>query len=145
MCFSSNIHIKLWFKTIFLPAPPTNWQKKVRIWPPEYFHLNQINVLIFFRILRHQFLIATHSYSLPENIGDYENKLFFALWDSVIPVFKLGDLNNDTLINIYDIIMLSDSVLDSVEYDGAADINSDNIVNDYDISVLAYLLLGTDP
>ena len=94
---------------------------------------------------RHQLLIATHSYSLPENIGDYENKLFFALWDSVIPVFKLGDLNNDTLINIYDIIMLSDSVLDSVEYDGVADINSDNIVNDYDISVLAYLLLGTDP
>ena len=91
---------------------------------------------------RHQLLIATHSYSFPENIVDYENKLFFALWDSVIPVFKLGDLNNDTIIDIYDIIILSDSVSGSVEYDGSGDINSDGIVNDYDIGLLANLLLG---
>ena len=56
LCFSSNIHIKLWFKTIFLPAPPTFRKKKFcqkepssslfsDPWPPEYIKAENSMVL----------------------------------------------------------------------------------------------------
>ena len=90
---------------------------------------------------KHKLLIATHSHLYPENAIDHENKLFYAIWDYLIPIFKLGDLNNDTLINIIDILKISDSILDSLAYSDEADLNNDNIIDINDINSLVSSLL----
>ena len=91
---------------------------------------------------KHKLLIATHSYSYPEDVIEYENKLFYAIWDYIIPTFKLGDLNNDTLLNIIDIIKISDSILDSFDYSEEADLNNDGIVDVQDVNIFVNSLLG---
>ena len=85
--------------------------------------------------------IRDSSYLYPENAIDHENKLFYAIWDYLIPIFKLGDLNNDTLINISDILKISDSILDSLAYSDEADLNNDNIIDINDINSLVSSLL----
>ena len=96
---------------------------------------------IMFVSPKHKLLIATHSHLYPENAIDHENKLFYAIWDYLIPIFKLGDLNNDTLINIIDILKISDSILDSLAYSDEADLNNDNIIDINDINSLVSSLL----
>lgn len=96
---------------------------------------------IIFVSPKHKLLIATHSHLYPENAIDHENKLFYAIWDYLIPIFKLGDLNNDTLINIIDILKISDSISDSLAYSEEADLNNDNIIDINDINSLVSSLL----
>ena len=98
---------------------------------------------IIFVSPKHKLLIATHSYLYPENAIDHENKLFYAIWDYLIPIFKLGDLNDDTLINVIDILMISDSILDSLDYSEEADLNNDNMVDINDINIFVSSLLRT--
>ena len=64
------------------------------------------------------------------------------MWDNVIPIFKLGDLNFDTKIDILDVIHLSDSIIDSLDYNEESDINSDDIIDYEDINILVSSLLG---
>ena len=96
---------------------------------------------IMFVSPKHKLLIATHSYLYPEDAIEHENKLFYAIWDYIIPIFKLGDLNNDTHINIIDILKISDSILDSIYYSEEADLNNDNIIDINDINILVNSLL----
>ena len=98
---------------------------------------------IIFVSPKHKLLIATHSYLYPENAIDHENKLFYAIWDYLIPIFKLGDLNDDTLINVIDILMISDSILDSLDYSEEADLNNDNMIDINDINIFVSSLLRT--
>ncbi len=53
---------------------------------------------------------------------------------------KLGDLNNDSTINVSDVVLTVNLVLSS-NYNFAADINSDNTVNVSDIVLLINLIL----
>ena len=98
---------------------------------------------IIFVSPKHKLLIATHSHLYPENAIDHENKLFYAIWDDLIPIFKLWDLNNDTQLNIIDILKISDSILDSLDYSEKADLNNDNMIDINDINKFVSSLLGT--
>ena len=91
---------------------------------------------------RQSLLIATHSHLYPEDINEHANTLFLNVWDNVIPIFKLGDLNFDTKIDILDVIHLSDSIIDSLDYNEESDINSDGIIDYEDINILVSSLLG---
>ena len=91
---------------------------------------------------RHNLLIATHSYPYPDEIDQYSNVLFLNIWNYVIPIFKLGDLNADAIINIFDIIQLSDSISDLNDYNEESDINNDDVIDDADINILITSLLN---
>ena len=62
------------------------------------------------------------------------------------PVFisdvLLGDMNNDGIINILDIIAVVNIVLVS-DYDSTADLNGDNVVNVLDIIAVVNITLGS--
>jgi len=91
---------------------------------------------------RHNLLIATHSYLYPDDINEHANILFSNIWDNVIPIFKLGDLNTDTTIDIFDIIQLSDLIIGSFNYNEESDINNDEAINEEDISILVSSILN---
>ena len=54
----------------------------------------------------------------------------------------LGDLNNDGILNILDIVALVNIVLNDEEYNSNADLNSDGILNVLDIVNLVNLVLN---
>jgi len=60
-----------------------------------------------------------------------------ALWIDEGALFEpnplVGDLNNDGLVNILDIIIIANIALGQTEYDETADINGDTIINIRDI------------
>ena len=76
------------------------------------------------------------------HIYEYANTLFLNIWNYVIPIFKLGDLNTDAIINIFDIIQLSDSILDLSDYNEESDINNDDAIDYEDINILIASLLN---
>ena len=53
----------------------------------------------------------------------------------------LGDLNNDTEVNVADIVVLVNIILGNIETNAAADINNDNNINVGDIVSLVNLIL----
>ena len=54
----------------------------------------------------------------------------------------LGDLNNDTLINIVDVVILVNLILSDGAYNIIADINEDGIVNIIDIVIIVNWILS---
>ena len=56
-------------------------------------------------------------------------------------LYEIGDINQDSIINIQDIIIILDLILHG-EYDFVADINSDNIVNVLDVIQLVNIILN---
>ena len=56
---------------------------------------------------------------------------------------SLGDLNNDSYINVVDIVILVNIVLDNANYISSADINFDLVINVIDIVNLINLILTT--
>ena len=55
--------------------------------------------------------------------------------------YQLGDLNQDSIINILDIVLLVNLVLSS-DYSAVADLNSDNTINVLDVVLLVNIVLG---
>ena len=55
-----------------------------------------------------------------------------------------GDINNDGILNILDIVQIIDMIL-SNEYSVIADINEDDFVNVLDVIVMVNILLGGLP
>ena len=55
----------------------------------------------------------------------------------------LGDVNQDGILNVVDIVQVVNMVLGTVAVNDAADINSDNLVNIVDIVSLVNLILNT--
>ena len=53
----------------------------------------------------------------------------------------MGDLNDDGILNVQDIIIMVNIVLGSVEYDEAADLSGDGIINVLDVIQLMNLIL----
>ena len=53
-----------------------------------------------------------------------------------------GDLNNDGIIDILDLIFLVNMILDS-EYSTIADLNEDGVVNILDIIIYVNIILST--
>ena len=58
------------------------------------------------------------------------------------PSAMLGDINNDEIVNILDIVQLANIIL-SGEYTENADLNSDGSVNILDIVQLANIILSS--
>ena len=81
-------------------------------------------------------LCNTSNYSA---IIDIENALFDFAEETMFS--QLGDINQDSFINIQDIILLINIVLDN-GYNNLADINSDNIINIQDIVLAVNLILN---
>ena len=73
---------------------------------------------------------------------DEYNELFFC---GNQRIYKLtsneGDLNNDNVLNVLDVILLVNLIL-SQQYDNAADINGDNILNVLDVINLINIILS---
>ena len=55
----------------------------------------------------------------------------------------LGDVNEDGIINVLDIILTVNIILGTSDYSNNADVNSDGIVNVLDIVSLVNVILGT--
>ena len=53
----------------------------------------------------------------------------------------IGDLNNDSVINIQDIIIMINIILELDEYSIEADINEDGIINVLDVIQLINIIL----
>ena len=53
-----------------------------------------------------------------------------------------GDLNEDGLTNVLDIVLLVNLVLGNAESDDCSDVNGDGILNVLDIVLLVNIILG---
>jgi len=76
---------------------------------------------------------VNHEYALKE--------LYFPVWKGSI---LSGDVNDDGLINVLDVVLLINIVL-SNEYNPLADINNDGVIDVLDVVVLVNFILGPDP
>ena len=54
---------------------------------------------------------------------------------------QIGDLNNDTIINVIDIIILVNSILNNNDFSIDLDINADGVINILDIIELANIII----
>ena len=54
-----------------------------------------------------------------------------------------GDVNNDGIINVLDIILTVNIILGTADYNQSADVNGDTVINVLDIVSLVNLILGT--
>ncbi len=55
----------------------------------------------------------------------------------------LGDINNDQIVNILDIIVIVDYVINN-EYISIADVNADNTLNILDVILIVNIIIGDD-
>ena len=54
----------------------------------------------------------------------------------------LGDLNQDNIINILDVILLVNLILDGVDNSNLGDMNNDNQINILDVIILVNIILN---
>ena len=94
------------------------------------FDENQISFEIFDN---NNFLIVNSNY---DTINSVEMPFSISFSES----FIIGDLNNDSILNVLDIVMLVDILL-LMEYNIIGDINSDDIINILDIVQLVQLII----
>ena len=93
------------------------------------------------------YILAWLDYKLQDNQEACESLLsgpsIASLYDTNIECSTVidGDVNDDTLINIQDVILAVNLVL-SNGYNDAADLNSDNALNIQDIILLVAIILG---
>ena len=74
------------------------------------------------------------------SLGDTEKNYIKSLLEEYYQQSNIGDINQDALINIQDVILLINLIL-SGEFYSLADINSDNIVNVLDVIQLVNIIL----
>jgi hypothetical protein len=68
------------------------------------------------------------------------------MWGSIYDQFNInlnGDLNNDLILNIFDIIIMISLITENAEYNQYADLNDDVTVNIQDIIILVNLILDS--
>ena len=81
-----------------------------------------------------------------QNISNgISNSLYDLVEDLIsdIDELVLGDVNQDGVLNVVDIVQVVNMVLGTVAFNDAADINSDNLINIVDIVSLVNLILNT--
>ena len=75
----------------------------------------------------------------------YFDDLFLKIWQNESCLNLLGDLNQDTIINILDVILLVNIILGTEPSDSqqiTGDLNSDGIMNVLDIILLVNIILN---
>ena len=55
-----------------------------------------------------------------------------------------GDANNDTILNVLDVVIMVNIVLSELEYIEYADLNNDNTINVLDVVQLVNLILSNN-
>ena len=65
-------------------------------------------------------------------------------WSKCFEYYLNGDINNDGILNILDIVQMIDMIL-SNEFSLVADVNEDGFVNVLDVIVMVNILLGGLP
>ena len=74
------------------------------------------------------------------SVNDYTKNLILDVIDENYVNNLLGDLNNDQIINILDIVIIVNNILQSV-YDENGDMNSDGILNILDIVIINSIII----
>jgi hypothetical protein len=89
-----------------------------------------------------QMILMGTRYAGDDN-DSYFDDLFLRIWQNQTCFSILGDLNNDTMVNILDVIILVNHILSpaAVELDGS-DLNNDGIENILDIIILVNIILN---
>ena len=64
--------------------------------------------------------------------------------DCIIESCTSGDVNNDTILNVFDVIIIVNIALGELDYIECADLNNDNMVNVLDVVQLVNLILSTN-
>ena len=72
----------------------------------------------------------------------YFDDLFLRFWQDQDCLFVLGDLNEDSIINILDVILMINSILNNEVFNSLSDINQDGILNILDIVNLVNIILN---
>jgi molybdenum cofactor biosynthesis enzyme MoaA len=73
----------------------------------------------------------------------YFDDLFLKVWQDAdcMNTGMLGDLNQDEILNILDIIIMVNIILELDDYESLADMNEDGIVNILDVITLINAIL----
>ncbi len=100
---------------------------------------------------------AIYNVQVDSNLLYSENEVSYILIESndsqpnfVIPINisfidnnVIGDINNDDIINVLDVVIVVNMVLSNSEYIESADLNNDSVVNVLDIVLLVNLILNS--
>ena len=89
-----------------------------------------------------QLILMGTRYAGDDN-DSYFDDLFLKVWrdTSCMNNGMLGDLNQDDLLNILDIIIMVNIILELDDYQSLADMNGDGIVNILDVITLMNIVL----
>ena len=55
-----------------------------------------------------------------------------------------GDVNNDTILNVLDVVIIVNIALGELDYSECADLNNDNMVNVLDVVQLVNFILSNN-
>jgi hypothetical protein len=72
----------------------------------------------------------------------YFDDLFLRVWQNQDCLFALGDLNQDTIINILDVILVINIILGIDDFNNLADINIDNNIDILDVVLIVNIILN---
>jgi hypothetical protein len=89
-----------------------------------------------------QMILMGTRYAGDDN-DSYFDDLFLKIWQDDNFSTLLGDLNEDSNINILDVIIVVNLILEIEEYNQLADINDDDLINILDIIQLITIILNS--
>ena len=118
--------------SLWIPYNDNNWQQ---IWYDD-----SLSLSIKYEYAKNMDLGGVGIWAL-----GYDNNSL-EMWGSIYDQFTTnmnGDLNDDLILNIFDIIIMISIITENSEYDQYADLNNDLIINIQDIIILVNLILDS--
>ena len=88
-----------------------------------------------------QMILMGTRYAGDDN-DSYFDDLFLKVWQDQNCLLLLGDLNQDSIINILDVILMINIILNNDDFNDLADMNIDGIINILDIVSLVNVILN---
>ena len=85
----------------------------------------------------------TYNNQYPPAAAPLFNNKAILITTEIPDFYILGDVNNDSLLNVLDVVLLVNIVLYSDEYNQTADMNNDGILNVLDIVLLVNIILNS--
>jgi len=118
--------------SLWIPYNDNNWQQ---IWYDD-----SLSLSIKYEYAKNMDLGGVGIWAL-----GYDNNSL-EMWGSIYDQFTTnmnGDLNDDLILNIFDIIIMISIITENAQYDQYADLNNDLIINIQDIIILVNLILDS--
>jgi hypothetical protein len=88
-----------------------------------------------------QMILMGTRYAGDDN-DSYFDDLFVRVWQNPMCAGLMGDLNDDSVINILDVIMMINIILDGGEYPETGDMNGDGGIDILDVILLVNIILN---